>query len=258
MFAPRVLQAARFSIPINKRCFSAAITSRQKLVDLSRELYHRSPGHPFHPPMVMAQWDTHQEMKAGNTIFRTASYFVSFSDHAGTHVDAPKHFSAEPGAKSIDEMPLETFYTDAICLDLSHVELGAAISVNEMEAALFNSVQEIRTGDTVLLYMAYNKRVHFDDPRWQHVFPGLALESVHWLADKGCKVFGVEAVSPAPEGELNFQAHNACAERGITHIEGLDNVESVVGKGRFKFIGFPLKLRGGSGGPMRAVAVLDE
>ncbi|TIA10637.1 kynurenine formamidase [Aureobasidium pullulans] len=211
-----------------------------KLVDLSRELYHRSPGHPFHPPMVMAQWDTHQEMKAGNTIFRTASYFVSFSDHAGTHVDAPKHFSAEPGAKSIDEMPLETFYTDAICLDLSHVELGAAISVNEMEAALLNSGQEIRTEDTVLLYMAYNKR------------------SVHWLADKGCKVFGVEAVSPAPEGELNFQAHNACAERGITHIEGLDNVESVVGKGRFKFIGFPLKLRGGSGGPMRAVAVLNE
>ena len=135
MFAPRVLQAARSPILINKRCFSAAITSRQKLVDLSRELYHRSPGHPFHPPMVMAQWDTHQEMKAGNTIFRTASYFVSFSDHAGTHVDAPKHFSAEPGAKSIDEMPLDSFYTDAICLDLSHVELGAAISVNEMKAS---------------------------------------------------------------------------------------------------------------------------
>ena len=56
--------------------------------------------------------------------------------------------------------------------------------------------------------------------RWQHDFPGLALESVHWLADRGCKIFGVEAVSPAPEGELNFQAHNACGERGITHMEG--------------------------------------
>ncbi|KAK4546378.1 hypothetical protein LTR36_002055 [Oleoguttula mirabilis] len=179
------------------------------------------------------------------------------SDHAGTHVDAPKHFDPSPGALSIDQMPLEDFYTSAICLDLSHVDLGAAISVPEMEAALSASGQEIRDGDTVLLYMAFNKRIPFDDPRWQHDFPGLSLEAVHWLADAGCKIFGVEAISPAPEGELNFQAHNACGERGITHIEGLDNLDAVVGKGRFRFIGFPLKIREGSGGPMRAVALMD-
>lgn len=179
------------------------------------------------------------------------------SDHAGTHVDAPKHFDATPGAKSIDQIPLENFYTSAICLDLSHVELKAAISVQEMEAALAASGQEIQEGDTVLLYMAFNKRIPFDDPRWQHDFPGLSLEAVHWLADRGCKIFGVEAVSPAPEGEANFQAHNACGERGITHIEGLDNLEAVVGKGRFRFIGFPLKIKDGSGGLMRAVAMFE-
>ena len=128
-----------------------------------------------------------------------------------------------------------------------------------MEAALTNSGQEIRDGDTVLLYMAYNARVSPDEEpeRWQHDFPGLALESVHWLADRGCKIFGVEAVSPAPEGELNFQAHNACGERGITHMEGLNNLESVVGKGRFRFMAFPLNLVGGSGSPVRAVALVD-
>lgn len=127
-----------------------------------------------------------------------------------------------------------------------------------MEDALAKCREVIRDGDTVLLYMAFNKRIHFDDPRWQHHFPGLSQEAVHWLADKNCAVFGVEAVSPAPEGELNFQAHNACAERGITHIEGLDNLDRVVGKGRFRFIEFPLRLRGGSGGPMRAVAIMNE
>ena len=179
------------------------------------------------------------------------------SDHAGTHIDAPKHFDPTPGALSVDEMPLSDFYTSAICLDLSHVALKATISVSEMESALSKSGQEIRVGDTVLLYMAYNKRVSTSDPRWQHDFPGLALESVHWLADKGCKIFGVEAVSPAPEGEANFQAHNACGERGITHIEGLDGLEAVLGKGRFRFIGFPLRLKGGSGSPIRAVAVFE-
>lgn len=219
----------------------------------SKDLTTRS----VHPPVILTPWDTHQPKTAGNTTLRSASYALSMSDHAGTHVDAPKHFDPTPGALSINQMPLSDFYTSAICLDLSHVELKASISVAEMEAALEKSGQEIREGDTVLMYMAFNKRIHFDDPRWQHDFPGLSLEAVHWLADKGCKIFGVEAISPAPEGEPNFQAHNACGERGITHIEGLDNLEEVVGK-RFRFIGFPLKIREGSGGPMRAVALFDD
>ena len=93
-------------------------------------------------------------MVAGETIFRTASYYLSMSDHAGTHVDAPKHFDPTPGALSIDQMPLSDFYTEGICLDLSHAELRAGIGVAEMESALVASGQKIKEGDTVLLYMA--------------------------------------------------------------------------------------------------------
>ena len=244
----------RINSPIQSLATGA---TKPTIIDLSRPLQHRSLCHPFHPHFVMTPWDTHQPKTAGNTTLRSASYYISMSDHAGTHVDAPKHFDPTPGALSVDQMPLSDFYTEAICLDLSHVELGASIPVSEMETALTESGQEIKPGDTVLLYMAYNARVSSDELRWQHDFPGLAPESVHWLADKGCKIFGVEAVSPAPEGELNFKAHNICGERGITHMEGLDNLEAVVGKGRFRFIGFPLRLMGGSGSPIRAVAVLN-
>jgi kynurenine formamidase len=45
---------------------------------------------------------------------------------------------------------------------------------------------------------------------------------------------------------------------GFTHVEGLRNLEKLIGKGRFKFIGFPLKIKGGTGSPIRAVAMLDE
>jgi kynurenine formamidase len=62
-------------------------------------------------------------------------------------------------------------------------------------------------------------------------------------------------VSPAPQGEPNFKAHLACGERGITHIECLWNLEAVVGNGRFTFIGFPLRIRGGTASPIRAVAM---
>jgi len=228
-----------------------------ELIDLSRELYHRAPVHPSHPPIAMATWYDHTEKKrAGNTDFSSKALFLSMSDHAGTHVDAPVHFDARPGAASIDEMPLERFYTPGICLDLSRIPLKHAATVPEMEAALAASGQQILPGDTVLLHMATNDRL-LGTPRYAHDFPGLAVESVHWLADHGIGMFGVEAVSPAPEGEPNFQAHLACAERGITHIECLANLDKLVGRGRFRFIGFPLRIRGGTASPIRAVAIFE-
>ncbi|HEY1781687.1 MAG TPA: cyclase family protein [Roseiarcus sp.] len=228
-----------------------------ELIDLSRELFHRTPVHPSHPPVVMTIWDDHdKKVRAGDTVFSSKAFSISLSDHAGTHVDAPVHFDPRPGAKTIDEMPLENFYTSAICLDLSHAPLKHAISVAEMEEALTKSGQEIRPGDTVLIYMATNERL-YGDSRYAHDFPGLSLEAVHWLADKGIGMFGVEAVSPAPEGELNFRAHQICGERGITHMECLFNLDKLVGRGRFRFVGFPLRIRGGSASPIRAVAIFE-
>ena len=228
-----------------------------ELIDLSRELFHRTQTHPSHPPVIVTVWGDHSEKKiAGNTTFTSKALSIALSDHAGTHVDAPVHFDPRPGALSIDQVPLENFFTSAICLDLSHVPLKHAITVPEMQAALDKSGQEIRARDTVLIYMATNDRL-LGKPGYLHDFPGLALESVHWLADRGILMFGVEAISPAPEGEPNYLAHMACAERGITHMECLANLDKLVGRGRFRFIGFPLKIRGGTASPIRAVAMFE-
>jgi kynurenine formamidase len=228
-----------------------------EFVDLSREIFHRTQVHPAHPPVIVTTWHDHSEKKrAGNTEFSSKALSIALSDHAGTHVDAPVHFDSRPNAASIDQMPLERFYTSGICLDLTPVPLRHSVTIPEMEAALAKSGQEIRSGDTVLLYMATNERL-LGKPGYPHDFPGLAVESVHWLADRGIGMFGVEAVSPAPEGEPNFQAHLACAERGITHMECLANLDKLVGRGRFRFIGFPLKIRGGTASPIRAVAIFE-
>ena len=229
-----------------------------KFIDLSRELHHRTQVHPAHPPVIVTVWNDHSEIKhAGGATFSSKALALSLSDHSGTHVDAPAHFDPSADAQSVDQMPLEDFYTEAICLDLSHVPLGHSISVAEMEEALETSEQEIKPRDTVLVYMGVNERL-LGKPGYLHDFPGLSVAAVHWLADKGITMFGVEAVSPSTEGEENFRAHRACGERGITHMECLANLDQLVGKGRFRFIGFPLKIRGGSGSPIRAVALFDE
>ncbi|MDA9314609.1 cyclase family protein [Alphaproteobacteria bacterium] len=228
-----------------------------QLVDLSRTIEHRTPAHPSHPPVIVTVWNDHSEVKkAGNTEFTSKSLTLSMSDHSATHVDAPCHFSSSSDAVSIDRVPLENFYTEAICLDLSHVALKHEITVAEMEAALKVSGEEIQKGDTVLIHMGVNDRL-FGKPEYLHDFPGLHVEAVHWLADKGIIMFGVEAISPAPEGEPNFKAHIACAQRGITHMEGLMNLDKLLEQGRFRFIGFPLKIKDGTGSPIRAVAVIE-
>ena len=71
-------------------------------------------------------------------------------------------------------------------------------------------------------------------------------------------MFGVEAASPGRPGRTISRSHHVCRDLGFTHMEGLCNMERLVGKGRFRFIGFPLKIKGGTGSPIRAVAMLDD
>jgi kynurenine formamidase len=228
-----------------------------EIVDLSREIFHRTQTHPSHPPVIMTVWNDHSEKKkAGNTVFTSKAMSIAFSDHAGTHVDAPVHFDPRPDALSIDQVPLENFITSAFCVDLRSVPLKHAVTVGELKSAVEAAGQTIQKGDTVLILLGTNERL-LGKPGYQHDFPGLSIEAIHWLADQGIGMFGVEAISPSPEGELNFKAHMACAERGITHMECLANLEAVVGRGRFRFIGLPLKIRGGTASPIRAVAVFE-
>ena len=130
------------------------------LIDLSRTIEHRTPAHPSHPPVIMTVWNDHDEIKkAGETSFTSKSLSLSLSDHSTTHVDAPCHFNPAKDAPSIDQVPLENFYTEAICLNLSSVPLKHQISVAELQNALVISGEEIKPRDTVLIYMGVTERL---------------------------------------------------------------------------------------------------
>ena len=106
------------------------------LVDLSREIYHKMPRIVTHPPIIVTTFGTHEEIReADGYKFSAATLSLAIGDHAGTHVDAPAHFDARPGAKSIDEMPLESFFTEAVCLDLAHKPLKSDISIEDLQRA---------------------------------------------------------------------------------------------------------------------------
>jgi kynurenine formamidase len=227
------------------------------LIDLSREIETKMQVLPNHPQVIVSPFSTHEEVRvADGYSFTTATMAVVMGDHAGTHVDAPKHFNADPKAPSIDQMPLENFFTEAVCLDLSHKPLKSDISIEDLETAIAVAGVTIKRKDTVLLHMDFYRRTA-GTAAFITDFPGLTKESATWLGQKGIGMFGVEAVSPGRTGRNNFEVHHVCRDLGFTHMEGLVNLDKVVGKGRFKFIGFPIKIKGGSGAPIRAVAWLD-
>src|SRR4051812_4444294 len=59
-----------------------------KIVDLSRELYHRTPTYPGHPPIMHGVWKTHEESFVDSgSVWGLASMFISMPDHGGTHID---------------------------------------------------------------------------------------------------------------------------------------------------------------------------
>jgi kynurenine formamidase len=228
------------------------------LIDLSREIHHVMPRLPNHPSVIVTAYSTHEDIRdADGYKFSSATMALLMGDHAGTHVDAPRHFDANPKAKSIDEVPLENFFLEAVCLDLSHKPLKSDISIGDLEAAEKTAGVEIMANDMVLLHMDFYRRC-YGTPGYLTDFPGLTKESATWLGKKRISMFGVEAVSPGRPGRINFEVHHVCRDIGFTHVEGLVNLDKLVGKGRFRFIGFPLKIRGGTGSPIRAVAWLDD
>ncbi len=76
-----------------------------------------------------------------------------------------------------------------------------------------------------------------------------------WL--KGIKTFGVDAPSLDNPASRSYPLHMMCRKYGITHYENLANLDQVVGK-RFTFFGLPLRIRNGTGSPVRAVALFSE
>jgi kynurenine formamidase len=215
------------------------------------------PVFPGHPEVKITIHATHEQWEgiSDSDVLSPAVNRLELGEHTGTHVDAISHMGREYRGQSIETMPLAMFYTEGICLDLSQMGLRELIEPTDLEHALSTAGLQIKPGDTVLLYTDHYRRA-FGTGDWDHG-PGLSGEAARWLGHQGISAFGVETMSPGVRHVSNKEVHRICGEMGFTHYENLVNLYLLLGRGRFRFIGLPLKIRGGTGSPVRAIAVLD-
>jgi kynurenine formamidase len=227
----------------------------RRVIDLSQPLSRDSQLHPFFPTVQIHRHMLHADAAPGAKSFDAE--IIITSNHAATHVDALSHFDPTPGAPKIADMPLDTFCGEAVCVDVRQYPAGHEVTVAELEQALADGGLEVGEGDILLFCTDHYNRTA-GTPAFLDGFSGVAAECVHWMADRGVKIFGVETISP----DLVYQTdgypnHRACAERGISHYENLNNLKDVVNR-RFEFYGFPLRLVPAAGSPVRAVGILEE
>ena len=237
-----------------------------ELIDLSQAIAPGGYERPFHPKVEISPMMTHEEShKKFHGKFSFQAMRLQLCDHTGTHVDALNHYVPSPDAPSIDKLPLDRFFTEALCVDLSDVPPRSFIEPEHIERELGRHGLAIEQGDTFLYYTGhYEKCFEGPDPdRWWNDFAGLSRKATEFLADWGvlnigCDTFTIE--NPAemfPESEEPYPSHQVCKERGMLNTENLVIPERLAGK-RFRFIALPLKLKGATGSPVRAVALLDE
>ncbi len=228
-----------------------------EIVDLSQEIFAGMPVFPGLPEVEITIHVSHEEWDGitDSDIVSPAVNRLAMGEHTGTHVDAINHMARQYRGQSIDTMPLTMFYTEGICLDLSHKNLRELIEPADLEVSLSRAGLDIKPGDTVLLYTDHYRR-SFGTGDWDNG-PGLSVDAARWLGQQKIAAFGVETMSPGVRHVSNQGVHFVCGELGFTHYENMINLHRLIGRGRFRFIGLPLKIRGGTGSPVRAVAVFE-
>ena len=195
---------------------------------------------------------------------------VEMSDHAGNHIDAPWHFGAAVNgekAKTIDEVPLEWCMGRGVRLDFRDFE-GKDIQKKDVERALELAETALTPGMIPLLWTGADKHIDDDKKYWERQ-GGLSEEGLHYFLDHGVKLIGIDAYAmdvshdtmqrEFEKGEPRFfPLHFVGRQREHMHLEKLTNLDKLPRASGFWFMAFPTKLRGGSAGWVRPVALVPE
>lgn len=231
----------------------------QRIIDLTLEITNKMLVQDAFQSNIYVPMVSHEESKSFNTgipedPFTSTWNYLGMVEHTGTHVDAFYHMS--PKGLPIDQMPLDLFFGKAVCLDMRHIPARGSITVSDVEKAE-KEAGVIIQGHIVLFATGVHER-YFPSKDVLCMNPDISPETVAWLASRGSRIHGVEGPSTDIMDTQLFPSHRACRDLGLSHYEWLVNLDQLIGKGEFLFYGIPLKLRNGSGSPVRAFAVIEE
>ncbi|MDA9171163.1 cyclase family protein [Alphaproteobacteria bacterium] len=196
---------------------------------------------------------------------------ITVSTHNGTHMDAPYHYHSTMDngkrAITIDEVPLEWCFNKGIKLDLRSYDDGYVLTKSDIKYELNKINYSINPLDIVFINTSAGDRYGEDD--FLSKGCGIGRDATIFLLDQGVRLTGTDAWSwDAPfihtakkfeeskDASLIWEGHRAGMVTGYSHIEKLTNLDQLPDHG-FTVSAFPFKIKHGSAGFVRVVAILD-
>jgi len=206
---------------------------RMALIDISPAVSPATPIFPGDTPYsAIRTWTFEGECPVNVSKIETTV-------HIGAHADAPLHY-VEGGAP-IDQMPLEPYIGP--CTVIHATDIRNLITADD----LANRIGDRRLNKRLLIRF-YNRAPLTD---WDAKAPAIERTAIHWLADRGVILIGVDTASLDPPLSKLMDAHRAIGERDMRVLEGL--VLDDVAEGEYELIAPPVKLAGLDAAPVRAV-----
>lgn len=218
----------------------------KRFFDLSQPLYANCPGWPTYE-----MTDVVYEAILPNNGFTAEQ--IKLNVHTGTHVDAPYHFFSD--GQKIDEMPVERFQGEAVLIDLRTViRPKEAIGVSHLRA--YSS--RLKPGVIVLFNTGWGKKRDFTE-EYYHDWPYLSGDGAEWLLSHRVKGIGTDGMSMGGWYEgTGRPCHEVLLKAGVWLLEELNIPDELMEYDSCYLMAYPIKLRGFSGAPARAVAAIPE
>jgi kynurenine formamidase len=184
-------------------------------------------------------------------------------EHYGTHMDAPAHFP--PGKEFLDQISVEHLFAPAVVIDVrEEAAKDPDYRLRVMRVEKWEAMHgRIPRGAVVLLRTGWALRWP-DQARYRNTdaagvmhFPGFSVEAARLLIERGAVGVGIDTLSIDYGPSKDFEVHRVTLPAGLYQLENLANMDQLPEAGAF-LISAPIKLEGGSGGPVRVFALLSN
>jgi kynurenine formamidase len=210
---------------------------------------------------------THERLAFGPTAggYFYSAYKFSTAEHGGTHLDAPSHFSEK--GRTADQIPAEQLVAHAIVIDIStQAAKDRDYRLTRDDVLAFEKLHgRITQGTIVLLRTGWSrywpdaKKYLGDDTPGDASklsFPSYGVDAARLLVEeRQVGALGIDTASIDYGRSTDFMVHRVAAARNVPGFENLTNLDQLPPRGA-TVVALPTKIEGGSGGPLRAVALV--
>ncbi len=214
-----------------------------KILDLTLTISNKIPTFPGSPQPNFIPWE-----KIKDDGYNLELLFLS--SHTGTHLDAPYHF-LEKGSK-IHEISLKKLVSNAVLIK-SRKKRNETITKTDIQK-FEKKHGKIESFSSVVFWTGWQRNLQKDSYFTKN--PGLSVSAANYLASKKIGLVGIDSPSIDLGTDFKFPVHQIFAKKGMLIVENLANLEKIKSS-KFRLVVLPLKLKGATGSPVRAIAFVD-